>query len=97
MTTAASAAAHGTCRYCGCHGESCSLPNGDKCSWGNGDCTVCNAPGCMRAELARVRAAVASRPRSKYAGWGYGAIVDDLRLDDLRKRQRRRRRKGGAK
>jgi hypothetical protein len=84
-----STATHGICRYCGCQGESCSLPNGDKCSLSDVT-SVCNAPGCMRAELARVRAAGA-RPRSKYAGWGYGAIQIDLR-----KQRRARRRKRAA-
>jgi hypothetical protein len=77
------------CRYCGCHGESCTLPNGDKCCL-NDESGVCNGPGCMRAELARTRAAVSARPRSKYAGWGYGAIVTDLRRQAARKRRRER-------
>jgi hypothetical protein len=85
-----STAVPGTCRHCGCHGESCTLPNGDKCGW-TGDCTVCNRPGCLRAELARVRAAKPVKSaRSQYAGWGYGAIAMDLR------KQRRRRRKKAA-
>jgi hypothetical protein len=82
-------AVSGTCRYCRCHGESCSLPNGEKCCWSDAGCTVCNAPGCMRAELARLRAAVAPRPKKKYAGWGYGAIRMDLQKQAAAKRRRR--------
>lgn len=48
--------APGMCRHCGCHGDSCSLPDGDRCSIGERD-TVCSAPGCQRAELQRVAAA----------------------------------------
>jgi hypothetical protein len=67
----------GTCRYCGCRGESCTLPNGEKCVLADG-ADVCNAAGCMRAELARQRASRGRQP-SKYAGWGYGAIAMDMR------------------
>ena len=45
----------------------------------------------MRAELARVRAARAARPRKKYAGWGFGAICIDKR------KQRRGKRRGKGK
>lgn len=80
---------HGACRYCGCHGESCSLPNGDKCVLSD-ESGVCNAPGCMRAELARARNAGAARMRPKeFAGWGYGAVAMELR----KRRQAKRRRK----
>jgi hypothetical protein len=81
----------GRCRYCGCEGEACTLPNGDKCSWLSGgpgvEGTVCNAPGCVRAEMTRRRTVNYERVKSKYSGWGYGAI-----LEDLRKRRRKRRR-----
>lgn len=83
--------APGTCRYCGCHGDSCTLPNGEKCCWSDAGCTVCNAPGCMRAELARVRAAGGHKQQqSKYANWGYGAIQEDLRRQRRARRRRRR-------
>lgn len=78
-----------TCRYCRCHGETCTLPDGEKCAWSNADCTVCNAPGCLRAELARSRAVKPMRPRPKYAGWGYGAILEDLRKQRRRGRRRK--------
>lgn len=79
----------GVCRHCGCRGESCSLADGEKCGWEDDDRTVCNAPGCMRAERARARAEAARRSRSKYQGWGYGAIVADLRREQRRKRRRK--------
>lgn len=85
--------APGTCRYCGCHGESCSLPDGDRCTLPSAG-TVCNAPGCTRAELARVRAAraaaIAARPRNEFKGWGYGAKCIELRKRDRARRRKRR-------
>lgn len=80
----------GTCRHCGCHGESCKRPDGDLCSWAHAGCTVCNTSRCMAAEARRLAVARAKpQPKSKYVGWGYGAIVDDLR-------RRRRRKKKAA-
>lgn len=38
----------GTCRYCGCHGDSCATPDGDKCVWLNHTRTVCTAYACQR-------------------------------------------------
>ena len=86
----------GTCRYCGCQGEACTLPNGDKCGWVDESRTVCNAPGCQRAELARVKSTKSSdlyeRLKEKYRGWGYGAIQIEERRRRQRERRRRRRR-----
>jgi hypothetical protein len=85
---------YGTCRYCRCHGEACTLPNGDKCAWVNADCTLCSAPGCQRAETARLRTVSYDRVKAKYAGWGYGAIQMEKRKQRAarRKRQRAKRR-----
>ncbi len=80
----------GTCRYCGCQGEACTLPDGEKCAWRDADRLCCTAPGCMRAEMTRLSVVSYERARSKYAGWGYGAILEDLRKQ---RRGRRRRRK----
>lgn len=85
------ALAPGTCRHCKCHGESCTLVDGGKCGWIDRSRTVCNAQACMRAELARARAARAARPRPEFAGWGYGA-----RCIEMRKQRRKRRGKGKA-
>lgn len=78
----------GTCRYCGCHGETCTLPDGEKCAWSDPERTVCTAPGCLRAEAARKRAGMPAK--AKFAGWGYGAIR--LELEKQRRKGRRRRR-----
>ena len=80
--------APGTCRYCGCTGEACTLADGEKCVWYDGERTCCNAPGCVRAEMAR-RAASAGQ-RSKYVGWGYGAIRLDLEKQRRKSKRRRR-------
>lgn len=94
----------GVCRHCGCAGEACTLPDGDKCGWTDRSRTVCNAPGCQRAEAARVRAARAARPltpRERIAslmarGWGYGAAYQEVR-DEMRRGERARRRGRGKR
>jgi hypothetical protein len=81
-----SVVAPGTCRHCGCHGEACTLPDGEKCSWTDRSCTFCNAPGCQRAEVARLNAVRAARPLTKkqqlaallHKGWGWGAACDEV-------------------
>lgn len=35
-----------TCRFCGCHGESCRLDDGDKCCWIDRFRTVCSSKPC---------------------------------------------------
>lgn len=81
---------YGTCRFCGCHGETCTLPNGDECAWADESCTVCSAPGCQRAEATRLRAVSYERVKAKYAGWGYGAIQIEKRKQKAAARRRRR-------
>jgi hypothetical protein len=84
----------GTCRYCGCTDEHpCDVPpygTGDTCSWLSGtDRTVCSGTPCVIAWHHDQKAARAkARKHPEYAGWGYGAIVEDLR------RKARRRRSG---
>lgn len=84
----------GVCRYCGCTEEQpCQVPpfgDDDTCCWLPGtDRTVCSAPGCVIAwhraqKLAK--AARVAKPKSQYAGWGYGAVVEDMRRKARRKR-----------
>ena len=85
--------APGICRYCGCRGESCTLPDGEKCAWKDVDRNVCTAPGCMRADATRLRAVSYERAKSKYAGWGFGAIRLDKERERLRLRRRKRRKR----
>jgi hypothetical protein len=89
--------APGKCRHCGCtEDNACILPTGDPCCWTNEDRNVCSRAACMTQE--RIRQERARREstlnRSPYAGWGYGAIVADLR--SKRRRGRKRVRKGRA-
>lgn len=81
----------GTCRHCGCHGDQCMGRDGERCVWTDPARTVCSGDGCQLAELVRKRTAEArakQKPaRKKYAGWGYGAIVADLRKRARRKRR----------
>jgi hypothetical protein len=81
----------GQCRYCGCtETEPCTqcMALHGECAWFNKERNCCAALGCRRAELAR-RAANAPA-KSKYAGWGYGAIVEDLRKQKKPRRRSRR-------
>ena len=79
----------GVCRYCSCTEENaCMLAHGEPCGWIDKSRTVCNSPRCIIAEENRRKAA---RPRSRFAGMGFGLIVETLRREE-----RRRRRKGKA-
>jgi hypothetical protein len=82
----------GTCRYCGCtEEEPCSLCQATKgeCAWYDQERTVCAGAGCVRAEKARLRSVSYELVKSKYAGWGYGAILKDLRKQRRRNKRRR--------
>lgn len=47
MVARALAADAGTCKYCGCHGDSCGLSDGDRCAWANVTRTVCTGKACL--------------------------------------------------
>lgn len=84
--------APGTCRHCGCTEErACRLHTGDPCCWVDRTRLVCSNPACGTAEAGRKAAArLAARtdkPKSPYAGWGYGAIVADKRRQERRARR----------
>jgi hypothetical protein len=53
------------CRHCGCsENNPCRLCTGESCNlWTTRAGTVCSNPSCVKAEAARKRLAVASRPR----------------------------------
>lgn len=40
----------GVCRHCHCTGDTCTLQNGDKCSWANDARTCCTAADCLARE-----------------------------------------------
>jgi hypothetical protein len=84
----------GTCRHCRCtERDACLLATGDPCCWTDRERTVCSAPSCIVAEERRIRSLRNVKPvkkRSRFHGWGYGAIQEQLR------RERRRRRKRAA-
>lgn len=87
--------APGTCRHCGCtDGNRCALFNGDECVFIDRTRLVCSNPMCVKAEEARKLTARKQEP--SYRGWGYGAIVQDLRRKD-RSRNKREKRKGGER
>lgn len=60
----------GTCRYCGCHGESCSTATGDKCCWQDALRTLCTNPACLRAAARERRR---RQPRRQYGKRGRAA------------------------
>jgi hypothetical protein len=43
----------GTCRHCCCHGDSCSIGGGERCSWVHTEIerTLCNNPACQQKEF----------------------------------------------
>ena len=80
----------GTCRHCRCTEENaCILHTGDTCWWTNDERTVCSNPSCIKAEQARVRALRLPKPRSRFAGWGKGAIWMELRAEQRRRKRRK--------
>ena len=89
----------GTCWYCRCTDATpCKVPpygEGDHCGWIAGTMqTVCNGDKCLLAWAGERAAAKAARKaaRSQFKGWGYGAVVNELR----HKERQRRRQKGRA-
>lgn len=81
----------GKCRFCGCTElEPCTLSTGDPCIWYDAGRECCTNPNCIREHERERRMAKAFRPRPRYAGWGYGAIVEDMR-------RRARARRGAAR
>ena len=54
--------AGGTCRFCGCHGDTCSLPEGGRCVWADrfrmtGSAPACQGSGGQGKEQAQVGSA----------------------------------------
>ena len=43
----------GTCRHCGCQGDSCSIGGGEKCGFVDPLRTICNNPACLTKEMYR--------------------------------------------
>lgn len=43
----------GTCRHCGCPGDSCSIGGGERCGFVDLLRTVCNNPACVTKEMYR--------------------------------------------
>jgi hypothetical protein len=88
-----SRASAGRCRFCGCAGDSCRLPDGDRCNWLALDRNVCTSPPCLRAHFAVVARVKARASRKRTPG-------DIHQLMQQEKRDRRRaaraRKKGKA-
>jgi hypothetical protein len=78
----------GVCRFCRCTDDKpCRLLNGDACCWMTKERIACSNPDCVMAEERRVKAA---QPRSRFSGWGKGAIVLELRREARRRRKERK-------
>jgi len=45
------AASAGTCKHCGCHGDSCSLREGERCAWIDKYRNVCSNTPCVLADI----------------------------------------------
>ena len=83
--------AAGICLYCGITD---SRIDGDKLRWHDVGRTCCSKYSCVKQHHAMKREAAAARTKqpSRFKGWGYGAICDQLRKEQ----RARRRRKGRA-
>lgn len=79
----------GVCQYCGVRDE---LVDGDGLRWHDVARTCCSQHGCVKQYERAERLLRTFRPRSRYSGWGYGAIVEDLRRQRRGGRRRKRRR-----
>lgn len=54
----------GKCRVCGCGGDSCSLPWGEKCCWVDELRTLCNNPACRTAAALKKKDVERDRKRA---------------------------------
>ena len=81
------------CRYCRCTEAApcwaCRTGH-EGAVWSNEERNVCAGPACMKAEAARIRALRKPKPRSRFAGWGKGAIDIQLGLEERARRRRKR-------
>lgn len=88
----------GRCRHCRCmESDACVLADGEPCCWIDSTRIVCSNPACIIAEKARRARAAAldAKPKSAFANWGYGAIVEELQRQSRSARRQRQRRKTG--
>lgn len=77
------------CRHCHCTDvEPCRLACGDTCGWFNADCSVCTAPGCIKAEQARL-AAMVPKPLRKPTPGDIHALINKRKRSGLARRIRR--------
>ena len=83
----------GRCRFCGCEGDSCTLPDGDRCGWLSLERTVCSSPPCLRAHFAQ-----AARHKTKATRKRTPGDIHELMQRERRERRRaaRARKKGKA-
>ena len=83
----------GRCRFCRCAGDSCRLPDGERCGWLTMERTVCSSPPCLRAHFAQVARHSAKATRKRTPG-----EIHQLMQQERRERRRaaRARKKGKA-
>jgi hypothetical protein len=67
------------------------MVDGNKLSWHDASRTCCSKYACVRAHHNAVRNA---KPKPRFPGWGFGAIIDELKREQRRKA--RSRKKGKA-
>jgi hypothetical protein len=76
----------GTCRHCGCHGDSCRKGDGDRCGWIDSMRTLCSADSCLIAEgKAKRKHKFATRRRTK----GRADLSDEQLVRRVAKMNRR--------
>jgi hypothetical protein len=75
------------CRFCG---ATDAIVDGNKFTWIGKDRTCCSRYSCQTQDQAEKRKK-ARKPRSEFAGWGPGAVFEEL--DKRREAKRRKRAK----
>jgi len=76
----------GECRVCGCHGDSCSLPEGERCVWVDKMRSLCSSPPCLVAACKQRRSHKFAVERAQRDSAAHGP----------RKRTQKRKAKGRA-
>lgn len=87
----------GTCRVCGCSGDSCKLEDGDYCCWTDALRTLCSNPLCVVAASKAGRAEAARAKKRQRKAMSSPAIPEWMRRrKEQMTRGKRRKVKGKA-
>jgi hypothetical protein len=83
----------GVCSYCHTTDEQI---DGNKFCWHDASRTCCSRYACVKAHQAAERTRNA-KPKSRFAGWGFGAIIDEMKREQRRAKRTPGRSRGKGK